>query len=185
MHIQEIENRTPQLASELLDVWERSVRVTHLFLSSAQIDAIKKHVPQALQDVKHLVVAFQGTPSVPADTATPKEAPASTPIAFMGIEGDRLEMLFIAPEERGRGLGRRLLQLGMEGYGVRELTVNEQNPQATGFYEHMGFAAYKRTEPDEEGNPYPLLHMRLWGTPTADCLKPSQLQRPQNSLYHP
>lgn len=79
----------------------------------------------------------------------------------MGIEGDRLEMLFIAPEERGRGLGRRLLQLGAEGYGVRELTGNEQNPQATGFYEHMGFAAYKRTELDEEGNPYPLLHMRL------------------------
>ena len=69
-------------------------------------------------------------------------------------------MLFVAPEERGRGLGRMLLEYGITKYGVKELTVNEQNPQAIGFYEHMGFMAYKRTETDEEGNPYPLLYMR-------------------------
>ena len=38
--------------------------------------------------------------------------------------------------------------------------MNEQNPQAKGFYEHMGFRVYKRTELDEQGNPYPLLYMR-------------------------
>ena len=27
--------------------------------------------------------------------------------------------------------------------------------------EHMGFQTYKRTDFDEEGNPYPLLYMRL------------------------
>ena len=48
----------------------------------------------------------------------------------------------------------------MEHYGVNELTVNEQNPLARGFYEHMGFEVYKRTELDEEGNPYPLLYMK-------------------------
>ena len=36
----------------------------------------------------------------------------------------------------------------------------EQNPDAVGFYEHLGFATYKRTDLDEEGNPYPLLYMR-------------------------
>ena len=83
-----------------------------------------------------------------------------TPIAFMGIDGRKLEMLFVAPEERGRGLGRMLLEYGITKYGVKELTVNEQNPQAVGFYEHMGFAAYKRTDLDEQGNPYPLLYMK-------------------------
>ena len=34
-------------------------------------------------------------------------------------------------------------------------------PLAKGFYEHMGFQVYKRTELDEQGNPYPLLYMRL------------------------
>ena len=42
----------------------------------------------------------------------------------------------------------------------QEVTVNEQNPQAGGFYEHLGFQTYKRTECDEEGNPYPLLYMK-------------------------
>lgn len=48
----------------------------------------------------------------------------------------------------------------MDRYGVRELTVNEQNPQAAEFYRHMGFQTYKRTDEDEQGNPYPLLYMR-------------------------
>lgn len=42
----------------------------------------------------------------------------------------------------------------------QEVTVNERNPQAVGFYEHLGFQTYKRTECDEEGNPYPLLYMK-------------------------
>lgn len=49
----------------------------------------------------------------------------------------------------------------MKNYDVCELTVNEQNSQAIGFYETMGFKTYKRTELDEEGNPYPLLYMKL------------------------
>ena len=79
----------------------------------------------------------------------------------MGIEGTKLEMLFIKNSERGKGLGKRLLNYGIEKYDVNELTVNEQNPNAKGFYEHMGFKTYKRTEFDEQGNPYPILYMRL------------------------
>lgn len=48
------------------------------------------------------------------------------------------------------GIGRRLLEYGAEHYGIREVTVNEQNPQAGGFYEHMGFVTYKRTDRDEQ-----------------------------------
>lgn len=79
----------------------------------------------------------------------------------MGIENKRLEMLFLSPEERGKGTGRQLIQYGIRNYGIQEAAVNEQNPQAVGFYEHLGFRTYKRTDCDEEGNPYPLLYMRL------------------------
>ena len=48
----------------------------------------------------------------------------------------------------------------MEKHEIKELAVNEQNPLARGFYEHMGFEVYKRTELDEQGNPYPLLYMK-------------------------
>lgn len=58
------------------------------------------------------------------------------------------------------GIGRWLLEYVAEHYGIREVTVNEQNPQAVGFYEHMGFVTYKRTDRDEQGGPYPLLYMR-------------------------
>lgn len=88
----------------------------------------------------------------------------ANPFAFMEIEDSTLEMLFISPEERGKGLGKRLIQYGIENYAVERLAVNEQNPQAKGFYEHMGFRVYKRTDHDEQGNPYPLLYMRLGKT---------------------
>ena len=131
---------------ELLGVWERSVRATHLFLSDGEVRSIREYVPQALLGVAHLLVA---------------KDEAGAPAAFMGVEDGALEMLFIDPEERGKGLGRRLLRLGIESCGVRRLAVNEQNPRAAGFYEHMGFEAYARSETDEQGNPYPILYMRL------------------------
>ena len=40
------------------------------------------------------------------------------------------------------------------------MTVNEQNPLAKSFYEHMEFYVYKRTDLDEQGNPYPILYMK-------------------------
>ena len=151
MKIYEAQNRTRSLLEVLLDVWERSVRATHLFLSDAEVRRIKEYVPQALEGVENLVVA----------EAEPEHGSvAGKPIAFMGTQDGRLEMLFVAPEERGHGVGKRLLKLGFDDYGIVEVTVNEQNPQAVGFYEHMGFATYKRTDVDEEGGPYPLLYMR-------------------------
>lgn len=146
MNIYEPQARTPALIERLLTVWEASVRATHQFLSDAEIKQIKEYVSQALSGVAQLVVA---------------ERDPGMPIAFMGIAHGRLEMLFLSPSERGKGLGRQLLQLGIRDYSVTELTVNEQNPQAVGFYKHLGFETYKRTEHDEEGNPYPLLYMRL------------------------
>ena len=146
MKITEATNRTPDLIARLLEVWESSVRATHLFLSDGEIERIKAYVPQALRGVAHLVAA---------------ENDAGRPAGFMGVEDGALEMLFLAPKERGKGLGKRLLRCGIETYGVQRLTVNEQNPQARGFYEHMGFCVYKRTELDEQGGPYPLLYMSL------------------------
>ena len=52
----------------------------------------------------------------------------------------------------------------VEFMGVEEATVNEQNPHAVGFYRHMGFEVYRRTDCDEEGGPYPLLYRGTAGT---------------------
>ena len=79
----------------------------------------------------------------------------------MGIENQKLEMLFVKNTERGKGIGKNLLNFGIKNYNVNSLTVNEQNPKAKGFYEHLGFKFYKRSETDEQGNPYPILYMKL------------------------
>ena len=81
----------------------------------------------------------------------------------MGIANQKLEMLFIKNSERGKGFGKRLLNYGIENYSLNEVTVNEQNPSAKGFYENCGFKVYKRSESDEQGNPYPILYMRSEG----------------------
>lgn len=144
MKIIEVKDRTPLLISQLLKVWEESVIATHLFLSKEEITNIKNYVPQALNDIAHLIIIANDN---------------DDPVAFMGIEGDCLEMLFIAPKERNKGFGKQLMQYGIENYDVKKLTVNEQNPQARGFYEHIGFKVYQRSEIDEQGNPYPILYM--------------------------
>lgn len=146
MKIVEVQERAQDLIQRLLIVWEKSVRATHLFLSDAEIENIKQYVPEALCGVGYLIIANDED---------------EHPVAFMGIEDGVLEMLFIAPEQRGKGLGKALLSLGIEKYGVKQLTVNEQNPHAKGFYEHLGFEVYKRTDMDEQGDPYPLLYMCL------------------------
>ncbi|WP_308698591.1 GNAT family N-acetyltransferase [uncultured Thomasclavelia sp.] len=119
--------------------------LTHLFLSVDEINNIKQYVPQAIKDVSILVIA---------------ENKNGNPVGFMGVDDKRLEMLFVLDKYRGQGIRKQLLQYGIENYSINELTVNEQNPRAKGFYEHMGFEVYKRTELDEQGNPYPLLYMK-------------------------
>lgn len=146
MKIIEVKNRTPQLIDDLLKVWENSVRATHKFLSNEEILEIKEYVPQALSDISHLII----------DTDENER-----PIAFMGIENNKLEMLFINSGYRGKGIGKKMLLYGIEKYKVNDLAVNEDNPQAKGFYEHMGFKVYQRNELDDQGKPYPVLYMRL------------------------
>lgn len=104
------------------------------FLSSADVERIKGYVPQAILAVEHLVVAFEN----------------NTPIAFLGTNKGMLEMLFVDTDVRRRGIGSALLEYGVSELGIRELTVNEQNPAAVAFYEAHGFRTVDRLETDEQ-----------------------------------
>ena len=145
MNIYEVEDSARQIVAELLKVWESSVKATHLFLSESEIENIKQYVPQALHAIPHLIV---------------DEDDSGRFVAFAGVDGCKLEMLFVSAADRGKGIGKYLLQYAVDTYSVNELAVNEQNPLAVGFYTHMGFTVYKRTETDEQGGHYPLLYMK-------------------------
>lgn len=141
MEIKRVFERDEQLISSLVTVWESSIRATHDFFSETNIREIKKYVFQAIEEIPILVVAVDN-----------KET-----LAFMGIAEDKLEMLFITAQRRGQGIGRNLLEIGINDYEITEVCVNEQNPQALAFYEYMGFTIYRRSELDEQGNPFPIL----------------------------
>ena len=143
MEIKRVFERDEQLISSLVRVWESSIRATHDFFSETNIREIKKYVFQAIEEIPILVVAVDN-----------KET-----LAFMGIAEDKLEMLFITAQRRGQGIGRNLLEIGINDYEITEVCVNEQNPQALAFYEYMGFTIYRRSELDEQGNPFPILFL--------------------------
>lgn len=145
MKIIETTNRSTVLINQLLQLWEESVTATHTFLSPEEINHIKQYVPDALTHIPVLLVAKDNN---------------GHPLGFMGLIDNKIEMLFIANDYRGQGIGTEFIKFGIENYRINEVTVNEQNPQAKGFYEHMGFRIYKRTELDEQGNPYPILYMK-------------------------
>ena len=140
-----VRDRTPQLIGALFRIWEDSVKATHLFLNAEEIAAIARYVPQALQNVQDLAVAEDENNAV---------------AAFLGVEGKKIEMLFVTPERRGRGVGRALIEFAVDVYDADEVTVNVQNPQAVAFYGHMRFECVRRSDTDEQGNAYPILYMR-------------------------
>ncbi|MBR3501718.1 MAG: GNAT family N-acetyltransferase [Alphaproteobacteria bacterium] len=144
MEIVDVTDRNSNLLEKLTALWRRSVIKTHTFLTGTDIAEIEDYVPQALKSVEHLAVAQNN----------------GDYLGFMGVEQHRLEMLFLDPRYIGQGVGRKLVEYGVEKHQISEVTVNEQNPYAVGFYEHLGFKTYKRTATDEQGRPFPLLYMR-------------------------
>ncbi|MEN3929699.1 GNAT family N-acetyltransferase [Microvirga sp. W0021] len=131
-------------AKELLDIWERSVRATHDFLTEQDIRSIHPLVVEGLHHVT-LLGCYEN----------------NSLRAFAGISADKLEMLFVDPDYLGRGLGRALVTYMKANHGVRYVDVNEQNASALRFYERMGFIIFDRSELDGQGNPFPILHMKL------------------------
>lgn len=97
MKITEPNDRPRELIDQLVGVWERSVRVSHGFLSGADVERIKGYAPQAILGVEHLVVAYD----------------AARPLAFLGANGPMLEMLFVDVGLRGHGIGSALLRHGI------------------------------------------------------------------------
>ncbi|MGK3137931.1 acetyltransferase [Pantoea trifolii] len=126
-------------------VWEASVRATHHFLQDADIRALRPLVREQYLPMVELRIYRDEEQSI---------------VGFLGVAENRLEMLFVAPQVFGLGIGKQLLRFAIEQMNVSELDVNEQNPQALGFYQHQGFVITGRSPLDGQGNPFPLLHLR-------------------------
>ncbi|MGE4552469.1 MAG: GNAT family N-acetyltransferase [Desulfovibrionaceae bacterium] len=131
---------------ELIQVWEASVRATHDFLKESDIAFLR---PLLLE---------QYFAAVELRCAKDKRGEI---LGFCGVAMEKLEMLFVAPESRGQGVGSALCRYAIANLHVTAVDVNEQNPQAIGFYEHLGFRIAGRSPLDGQGRPFPLLHLQL------------------------
>ena len=129
----------------LIEIWEKSVRATHDFLPEEEITELKPKVLDTYFDATLLRCSRNKEGHV---------------VGFIGLLNDKIEMLFVSPEVQGQGIGTALCKDAIEHYGIAKVGVNEQNHRAKVFYEKLGFKTISRSELDEQGKPYPILHMK-------------------------
>ncbi|MCQ8880246.1 GNAT family N-acetyltransferase [Pseudoalteromonas shioyasakiensis] len=131
---------------ELLSVWENSVRATHDFITEDDIAFFKP------------IIIEQAFPNVTLKCIKDEQKAI---LGFVGVHDSKIEMLFILDAARGEGIGKALLNYAVEQLDASKVDVNEQNPLAVGFYQHMGFKVISRSPLDDMGKPFPILHMKL------------------------
>jgi len=131
---------------EVVEVWEASVRATHDFLKEEDIAYFKPLILNEYLQAVHLRCVRNEQHSI---------------AGFLGVAAGKIEMLFIHPTVFGKGIGKTLVDYAIKEFKVTMVDVNEQNIQAVGFYERMGFKTVSRAEVDTLGKPYPVLQMEL------------------------
>ena len=145
-YIPNIARPTEQDYDELIQLWEKSVRSTHHFLTEESIQFYKPLIRNHYLSAVELSIIRNSHGKI---------------AAFMGLSDELIEMLFVHPDEQGKGYGKTLLEFAVNERGFRKVDVNEQNEQAFRFYRNRGFEVISRDETDAQGKPFPILHMQL------------------------
>ncbi|UUI41842.1 GNAT family N-acetyltransferase [Oceanobacillus oncorhynchi] len=128
----------------LIELWEKSVLATHDFLASEDREALKKEIPAYFPQLD-MKMWFEDT----------------TFVGFSGVNASQLEMLFLDPEQIGKGLGSRILNDLIEKDGIKTADVNKDNTSALAFYLKNNFQVTGESEQDDQGRDYPILHLCL------------------------
>ncbi len=133
----------PDDGDRVVAIWRAAVDATHDFLT-----------PDDRLAIDAMVCGF-----LPQATLWLAVDAQDRPLAFMLIDDGHMEALFVHPFYRGQGLGATLVRHGLTLHPRMTTDVNEQNAQAVGFYERMGFVRTGRSPLDGQGRPYPLIHL--------------------------
>jgi len=134
----------PQDLPALFRVWENAVRATHSFLPEEDLVFYAREVRDDYLPAHRFWVA----------TGVDDE-----PLGFMGMTGSKIDALFVDSSCHGKGIGRALVDHAATLAGDLTVDVNEQNRGARSFYEKLGFRRIGRSDLDEAGQPYPILHL--------------------------
>jgi len=128
----------------ITDVWQASVKATHDFLPDDFTEKWRDQVETVYLPMVQLFCAKDDDGSI---------------LGFLGVADQKIEMLFLHPDTRGKGIGKQLTEFAIQELDVNAVDLNEQNEQAVGFYLKMGFKQIGRSEKDGQGNDYPILHL--------------------------
>lgn len=134
----------PEDGNRIIEIWRGAVATTHDFLAPEDRLALDEMVSGFLPQAR-LWLAVDAK---------------DYPLAFMLIDNGHMEALFVDPCHRGTGVGAALVRHGLALHPEMTTDVNEQNGQAIGFYENMGFKRTGRSPLDGQGRPYPLIHLQ-------------------------
>lgn len=128
----------------LYRLWGRSVGATHHFLKPHDLASICVAVQTQYLPTAALIVAERD----------------GVIVGFMGMTGRKIDALFLDPCVFGQGIGRAFIDHARAcGKGPLQVDVNESNTGARAFYERVGFVVIDRSPTDDDGRPYPLLHL--------------------------
>ena len=134
---------TPKDYDKVLEIWERSVRATHHFLSEEDLFVFKEQIPNYLSQVE--LILWLDDESI---------------IGFSGTSDDNLDMLFLDPHFIGKRYGHHIITWLITHKEINQIDVNEANEKAKTFYLNHGFSIVSRSETDGFGKPYPILHLK-------------------------
>lgn len=127
----------------LVQIWRGAVEATHHFLTPDDVDFYETRLAGEYLGLVELTVATAGGRAV----------------GFSGCADGKLEMLFVDQQCRGTGIGSVLLRAAIAAHPALLVDVNEQNPQAVGFYHRHGFVTVGRQDTDADGRPLPMLEL--------------------------
>ncbi|MFB5675620.1 acetyltransferase [Paenibacillus terreus] len=132
---------------KLVDIWYKAVRCTHTFLTDADIHFYHEMIRNGILEEVEIWMELNEV---------------REPTGFIGLDGSKIEMLFVDPGFHGKGIGTRLIKHAEKIKGPNlKVDVNEQNEGAYAFYKRYGFVLTGRSELDSSGRPFPLLHLEL------------------------
>lgn len=138
----------PQIAKDMLELWEESVKESYNFLEKSDFNAIKEMVYGELKSNETIIVA-----SNKEDT-----------MGFISGKDDVLKLLFISPKYRFCGVGSKLLNYALEHYvkDYKYLYTNcfLDNTQGIGFFKKLGFKAINIENLPIKNKSYPIVNLR-------------------------
>ena len=124
-------------------IWRRAVDATHGFLSPEDRQTIEAEVAEFLPQAPMWVAECNGELQ-----------------GFMVLHDGMIEALFVDPDWHGRGVGSGLIAHALAIEPRVKVDANEQADNAVPFYEARGFERIGRSDHDDQGRPYPLIHFR-------------------------